>query len=114
MPKAGGTIRIRAKMEGLDELRAQLLARAESVRSVAVRAAEAGAGVIRAAAEAKAPRRGGIGTRTAVLSRKGQVRVDIGPDKEHWHFMFFELGADPHEIKPRLRKKGPTLVLGWG
>jgi HK97 gp10 family phage protein len=116
MAKAGGTIRIKAKMQGLDELRAQLLARAESIRSVAVRAAQAGAGVIRAAADAGAPSPGSVDTRTVVLSRKGQVRVDIGSDKKHWYHRFFELGADPHEIKPKLAKRlrfevGDTVVF---
>ena len=104
MAKAGGSSRIKAEMKGLDELRDKLLARAESVRSVAQRAAEAGAGVIQKAADVGAPSPGSVKTRTTVLGRRGQVRVDIGSDKKHWHHMFFELGADPHEITPRVRR----------
>lgn len=102
---ARGTIHVRATIEGLDELRSKLLARADSVRSVAVRAAQAGGGVIRSAADARAPSPGSVDTRTVVLSREGQVRVDIGPDKEHWYHMFFETGVAAHEIRPKTARR---------
>lgn len=96
-------IRVEVKLEGLEEVRAQLLARGETVASVLVRAAQYGAGVIRAAADADAPSPGSVTTKTVASGKK--VRVDIGPDKKHWYHRFFEFGADRHEIKPKRAKR---------
>lgn len=32
--------------------------------------------------------------------KRGWAEVDVGPDKEHWYYRFFETGASPHEIEP--------------
>ena len=92
MAKRGMTI----KLEGSQELKRKLEQLKGRARGALLKAAEAGAEVIEAAAEQKAP-----GPHIATGNQKvegGRAEVDIGPDKEHWHYQFFETGATSHEI----------------
>ena len=36
-----------------------------------------------------------------VKKTKTIAEVDIGPDKEHWYYRFFETGVGPHEVTPK-------------
>lgn len=42
--------------------------------------------------------------------KRGYAEVDVGPDKEHWYYRFFETGAVPHEIEPVLKEA--LLLIG--
>jgi HK97 gp10 family phage protein len=66
-------------------------------RAALLDAAEAGAGIIKRAAEPNAP-----GPHIEIGNEKvkgGVAEVEIGPDREHWYYRFFEFGAGQHEIK---------------
>ena len=89
---------ITARVEGADELKAKLEALGTKARgAILERAGEAGAEVIRAAAEANAP---GPHIELA-LSRSAEyaVEFEIGPDMAHWYYQFFETGAGRHTIE---------------
>lgn len=93
MAKRGVTI----KLEGDKELKRKLDLLGRRAQAALLKAAEAGAQVIETAAEQKAP-----GPHIVIGNQKvdgGRAEVDIGPDKEHWHYQFFETGATGHEIK---------------
>jgi HK97 gp10 family phage protein len=88
--------RVTIKIEGDKELKRKLDLLGRRARGSLLKAAEAGAEVIEAAAEQKAP-----GPHIATGNQKvegGIAEVSIGPDKEHWHYQFFETGATGHEI----------------
>lgn len=92
MAKRGVTI----KLEGDKELKRKLDLLGRRARGALLKAAEAGAEVIEDAAEQRAP-----GPHIVIGNQKvegGRAEVDIGPDKEHWHYQFFETGATAHEI----------------
>ncbi len=99
------------KVEGVEDLERALRDLGVEVRKVLIRAAEAGAEVIRKEAEKRAP---GPGVAKKVTKRgKYEAHVDVGPDKEHWYYQFFETGADPHLI-PRKKKRGRTILVFEG
>lgn len=90
------------KIEGGEELFRKLEALGVNLREVLVKAVEAGGEVIGDDAETKSP---GDGLTVEILSKKANsVEVGIGPDKEHWYYRFFELGAQPHEISAETAK----------
>jgi len=41
----------------------------------------------------------------------GFVEVVIGPDKEHWYYVFTEFGASPHEM-PDPKRRGLKVLHG--
>jgi len=89
--------RVVVRIEGGEELLRQLRRLGVDVGAVLEEAALAGARAIAEDANQRAP---GPHVETNVEKRsKGSVTVDIGPDKEHWWYRFFESGAQPHEIK---------------
>ena len=78
------------------------------VKDVLEQATLAGAKVVLEAAEPKAP--GPHIGMDVSMKRKEKVVVEVGPDEDHWHYRFFETGAQPHEIKPR--SKEALLIEG--
>jgi HK97 gp10 family phage protein len=99
---------VRVRIEGLEELRAQLRKLGREARAVLVQAAYAGAEEIRQEAEAKAP---GPYIEKEKNPKGKNTEILIGPDREHWYYLFAEMGTDPHEIKPR--KKGGKKALAF-
>jgi len=98
------------KVEGVEDLEQALRDLGVEVQKVLIRAAEAGAEVIRKEAEKRAP---GPGVAKKVVKRgKYEAHVDVGPDKEHWYYQFFETGADPHII-PRKKKRAEGKRLAF-
>ena len=97
MPKV--TVRI----EGGEELRARLERLEAAARGAALEAAaRAGAEVIRAQANQRAP---GPHVELEVReSSESAVEVAVGPDRDHWYYQFFELGAGRHAIGPHKKK----------
>jgi HK97 gp10 family phage protein len=87
---------VTVRLEGDKELKRKLDLLGRRARGALLKAAEAGAEVIENAAEQRAP-----GPHIVIGNQKvegGRAEVDIGPDKEHWHYQFFETGATGHEI----------------
>ncbi len=81
-----------------EELEQALRKLADDLEAEALKAAAlAGAEVIRAAAEARAP---GPIEMEVVEADRAHALVEIGPDKEHWFYRFHETGAQPHEVEP--------------
>ena len=94
---------VKCRIEGGEELKARLEELAQAVRGAALEAAaRAGAEVIRADANRRAP---GPHVELEVReSSESAVEVAVGPDKEHWYYQFFELGAGRHTIGPQSKK----------
>lgn len=89
----------RAEIEGMDDFKAKLVGLRKDMQAILEEATEAGAEVIRDESNHLAP---GPHVTTEVVSKTwSHADIEIGPDKEHWYYMFFEVGAQPHEIKPR-------------
>ena len=97
--------RLKAKIEGGQELMKALQGLDVNVRNALVQAADAGAEVIRAEAARRAP--GPYIVKSYQWNkrfRKNRADFQIGPDREHRHYYFFEVGTRPHVIKPKDRK----------
>ena len=79
-----------------------------SVKKLLVAAVEAGSEVVEKVLDATGP---GDGNAYSVVSRKeSQVVAHIGPDKDHWHYRFFETGVQ-HDA-PILPKDAKALRIG--
>lgn len=93
---------------GDEELARKLRALDDQALAALLKAGQAGADVIEADAERRAP---GPNIETEVMVKEPlAVEIGIGPDDEHWYYRFFEYGAVEHEIKAvkkqRLRFEG--------
>lgn len=104
---------ITAKVHGMPELRAKLMAMQAQATAAMKEATLAGAEVVREEASVLAPRRaqatkaGHMADHiTAQLMRSTSplhVRVRIGPDKAHWYGRFAETGTVKMAARPFLR-----------
>lgn len=84
------------EVENVEELARKLEALAMAVSKVLEPAVTAGAQVIHDAAEPRAP---GPHIEVQTFKRSAwRVAVDVGVDKDHWHYAFKEYGAKPHTI----------------
>lgn len=105
-----GVKTISMRIEGGEELVEALRQLEVDVVNVRDEAVQEGGEIIRAEAESRAPGEIFMNLVTdavklitsVVMSVAGnQSTVEIGPDREHWYFMYFETGAQPHEVEPR-------------
>jgi len=85
------------KLDGMEGTMHELLKRGDAVNAILEVAVHAGAAVIQEIADANAPRGGSVVKQTT-KRKPASVIVDIGPDREHWFYKFFETGATEHEI----------------
>lgn len=86
------------RVEGLEELIVILRKMGQAAGTVLTRATMAGAEVIAEEAKLHAP---GPNIETMLERQEAhRCEVAIGPDREHWHYVFAETGARPHEISP--------------
>lgn len=92
-------MRLTVHLEGEQELKAQLEALGRAARGATLeRAAMAGAEVIRAEAQRRAP---GPHIESEITQAADlAIEVGIGPDKAYWYYLFFETGAAGHAITP--------------
>jgi len=89
----------RVELEGLDDLERKLVAIRKEVGAILEQAAQAGADVVAREANSLAP---GPNIKTEVVAKTWtHADINIGPDRDHWYYMFFETGAQAHEITPR-------------
>lgn len=89
----------RAEIEGMEDLQKKIVGLRKDIAKILEEAAQAGADVIAAEANTLAP---GPHIETEVAeSTWTHADINIGPDKEHWYYRFFEFGAGPHEISPK-------------
>lgn len=103
------------KVIGTEELNRKFRELLSETKKVLQEAAEAGADVMQAAANDKAP---GRHIETHVSKRRALwAEVEIGPDREHWYYQFLEFGAQPHSIGPHKARmlrwfdsKGPIFA----
>jgi len=109
--------RISIEVEGREALLEKLHQLGVQVERVLQEAVLAGAEIGKELAEQRAP--GALATEP-VEDRRGRsvAQAAIGPDKEHWYYRFFEFGAEPHEITPKVKKalayqgEGGPVVVG--
>ena len=105
---------MRVELRGDKELERKLKALGAAAARVVEAATVDGAKVLENAADQKAP--GPHVIHEVVESTPGYAKVAIGPDKEHWYYMFFETGASSHEITPGVKgalmfvKEGETII----
>ena len=88
MIEAGMEVNVEGLLKALERL-------GGSPERVLVRATEAAGKVVLTEARRRAP--GPHVEMETVEKRKGKVSIDVGPDKGHWYYKFFETGAQPHE-----------------
>jgi len=98
---------ITVRIENEEEVVAALLAAGLSVQDILQEAVLAGAKVIEAAANGAAPGPHVISELEG--KRKDSVTVAVGPDEEHWYYIFAETGAAAHEESP---KKAKAMKIG--
>lgn len=107
-PSSGKGFRV--VIEGLDELQQALGDLAEAVsKQVLINAVKDGAELWANLANSEAP-----GPHVKIeLEKATNTRVEfkIGPDKEHFYYVFFETGVQPHQIKA---SKGKALKFKLG
>ena len=86
-------------IEGREELKAKFERLGRAARGPALeRAVLAGAEPIRDEANRRAP---GPHIEAEISEASEQAaEVEIGPDREHWYYRFFEFGAGSHAIGP--------------
>lgn len=96
-------MQVSVRIEGADEVAAELRKIGERAGQVLEEAALEGAQVIVDDANTLAP---GPNIEAEVVKRdQHSVEVNIGPDKDHWYYRFFETGTQPHTITPSTRKR---------
>jgi HK97 gp10 family phage protein len=89
----------RVELVGEKELRDKLHKLGDLVRQANSKAARSGAAIIREDAAINAPGPYILALQSKINSTEDQAIVDIGPDKDHYYYQFFETGATAHEIK---------------
>jgi hypothetical protein len=95
------------KVEGGDELIAQLRALGIDVDAAVEEASMDAVRIWVDEANRLAP--GPHVVAVVASASAGKATIDVGPDNEHWHYRFFELGVQPHEIRPR-KKSGKKAL----
>ena len=99
-------MKVTVKIEGLDDLRAKFAQTRMGTDAVLGTAVLAGAEVVRQAAERDAP-----GPHIEMeLEHSGGHKAEaiIGPDDEHWYYMYAETGTVGHGIEPLSKE-----ALSW-
>ncbi len=108
----------RATLIGDVELRDKLRRMGAAVQKANSTAARAGAEPVKDQANAGAPGPNILAMQSKINSTEERAVVDIGPDKEHWYYQFFESGAMKHTIKAKKAKalafvgRGGLVVIG--
>lgn len=104
--------KVKFEVKGGKELAAKLRALGADAKAALIEADTAGANVILDAANAVAP---GPHVVFQITKKSAtSVEVSIGPDKEHWYYRFFELGAGPHEIVAGLSARRQVRLAHGG
>ena len=85
------------EIEGGKELLLKLRELREDAHGILPKAGQVGSGIIARRARAGAPGPGIIVERAKPFSEE-TVAFEIGPDKDHWFYRFFEFGVQPFEI----------------
>lgn len=89
----------RAEIENMDDLEKKIVGLRKDMSKILETATQAGANVIADEADHLAP---GPHIDTEVVELTwSHADIEIGPDKEHWYYKFFETGTAAHEVTPR-------------
>ena len=96
--------KVRVELIGDAELRDKLHRMGDNVRQANSKAARAGEVPIQEQANVGAPGPHILALQSKRESTEALAVVDIGPDKEHWFYQFFETGAIAHTIKAKNAK----------
>lgn len=104
---------VTVRVEGMEQVLRELKRRQIDALAGLEAICHAGAEVIEAAAEDRAPGSiaDGIERKTTKRTAKA-VEVQVRPDKEHYYALFVEYGTSPHRIpKARKRKRRKPLLI---
>lgn len=108
MAKQGITL----SLTGVDDVVAALKKAGLNVEDGLEEICNAGAQVVQASIEQKAPGSIGAGiVRETTEKSKKRVTVSTGPDNERWYARFLEFGTGPHRVRPDVKK---ALRIGDG
>jgi len=110
MARWGKGFKMAMKLEGGEELAEQLARMGSKALEVVAKATHSGAEAVLDDIKADAP-----GPHIAMEEAKaprGSAAVVIGPEKEHWHYQFFETGVQPFEINMVKRKSKRSTGRG--
>lgn len=102
--RRGKGLQFDAKLEGLDELRAKLVAMGKKAYEVLDEATAAALQPTADAIRQDAPGPHILQEKADKPNKKGVVAHDVGPDKDHWFYQFSETGVQPFEVD-LVRKK---------
>lgn len=107
-------VKISGKLEGADELLAELQAVGLSVKGTTRKGVRAGLKAMQVNAERRAgalSTRRGKSTKIAISSKaRGAVTGQLGPSKKKFYLRFFETGARPHTIKQTYMRLGRSVT----
>ncbi len=112
MPRS---IVVKGKLEGAEELIAELKTVGLNIKGTTRKGVRAGAKVIQAEAERRAAalsQRGGKNVRIQVKARdRNSVTASIGPSKKKFFLRFLETGTKPHAIT--IRRRGGVPIRAY-
>ncbi len=105
---------VKGKLEGADDLIAELQAVGLSVKGTTRKGVRAGLKAMQVNADRRASSlstRRGKATRIAISSKeRGAVTGALGPSKKKFYLRFFETGTRPHIIKQTYLRRGKTVT----
>jgi len=114
---AGKGYRFTSEVEGGEALAAKLAALGESATAVLLAAVREALGVAAGPIMQDAPGPHILVEQSDEPNTDGTKAFEIGPDKEHWFYRFFETGVQPFEIdlaRGRSKRSGVYLKTGKG
>jgi HK97 gp10 family phage protein len=107
-----GGAKITMTLKGGDELKVKLQEMGSAAKGILVESVEKGAKVLADDIRSRAPGPE-IGVEV-VKASKYAATANVGPDKSHWYYRFFETGVQPHTITGPLAFQGRDgeVVIG--
>jgi hypothetical protein len=111
MAKRGKGMTFSASLEGGDELVRKLRAMSRDARGATLeRAVDAGIAPAEQRIRADAPGSGIVSEVADKPNTPNTKARQVGPDKDHWYYQFFETGVQPFEIDLVRRKSKRSAV----
>lgn len=108
--KWGGGMRLDLQLKGGEELARKLRAIGAGAEAKLLEATRAGAEVAFDPIKRDAPGDGVIMVQSEKPNLTETKAYEIGPDKEHWYYQFFETGVQPFEINMIKRRTARSAI----
>lgn len=98
MPRRGKGMRFEMQMKGGDKLAAKLRGMGKDAERVVDEATRSALDVAAGPIRQDAPGPGIVMVKSEKPNKPGVLAYEVGPDKAHWYYQFFETGVQPFEI----------------